>query len=227
MRAYVDHYRSLTWAYQRAAHAHRTPTSYADRRATDPVFLRWTVERWTRRADAARRAALRRIERRLSVDLPRGPSVHARLSRRVVYSRRLTLRLRRIYPGTVTRRFARAGGRNGQETLRLWQRRSALAALAVAEHAAARPAVPDWLHDAFFCIHRFEGAWASNTGNGYYGGLQMDIAFQRLYGTSYLHQWGTADNWPVWAQLDAAVQAYRSGRGFGPWPNTARACGLV
>src|SRR6185295_8565636 len=153
MRAYVDHYRSLTWAYQRAARAHRTPTAYADRRTTDAAFLRWTVERWTRRADTARRAALRRIERRLRVDLPRGPALHARLARRVAYSRRLTLRLRQIYPGTVTRRFARAGGRNAQETLRLWQRRSALAAVAVAEHAAARPVVADWLRDAFYCIH--------------------------------------------------------------------------
>jgi len=227
MRASVDHYRSLTWAYQRAAHTRRTPTAYAERRTTDRAFLRWTVERWTHRSDAARRAALRRIERRLSVDLPRGPAVHARLSRRVSYSRGLTLRLRHIYPGTVTRRFAGAGGRNGQETLRLWQRRSALAVLAVAEHAVARPAVPNWLNDAFSCIHRYEGSWDSNTGNGYYGGLQMDRAFQSLYGTRYVDRWGTADNWPVWAQIDAAVQAYRSGRGFGPWPNTARACGLV
>jgi len=48
------------------------------------------------------------------------------------------------------------------------------------------------------------GNWHINTGNGYYGGLQMDRAFQSLYGTRYVDRWGTADNWPVWAQIDAA-----------------------
>jgi hypothetical protein len=77
------------------------------------------------------------------------------------------------------------------------------------------------------CIHRFEGSWTSNTGNGYYGGLQFDQAFQRLYGPEFVVRFGTADNWPVWAQLQAAVRAYQSGRGFTPWPNTARVCGLL
>ena len=86
---------------------------------------------------------------------------------------------------------------------------------------------PSWLVNAFMCIHRYEGAWNSNTGNGYYGGLQMDIAFQSRYGGTYMTRWGTADNWPMWAQIDTAVRAYRSGRGFSPWPNTARFCGLL
>jgi hypothetical protein len=227
MRVLVDHYRTVTWTYERAAHERRTRTSYVDRRTADTRYLRWTVERWTRRAYHARRAALARIEHRLAVRLPHAPKLHARLFRRVVYTRRLTLRLRRIYPGTVTRGFAHARRRTGAGTLRLWQERSALAALAVAEHAARRADVPDWLRDAFACIHRYEGAWDANSGNGYYGGLQMDIGFQRFYGRPFLHRWGTADNWPVWAQIEAAAHAYRSGRGFGPWPRTARACGLL
>jgi hypothetical protein len=85
----------------------------------------------------------------------------------------------------------------------------------------------DWLDDAFMCIHRYEGAWNANTGNGYHGGLQMDSAFQALYGPDFVRQWGAAENWPVWAQIEAAKRAYRSGRGFYPWPNTARACGLL
>lgn len=89
------------------------------------------------------------------------------------------------------------------------------------------PSVPDWLRSAFYCIHRYEGAWNANTGNGYYGGLQMDLQFQSLYGSDFMRQWGTADNWPVWAQMQAAIRAYQSGRGFYPWPNTARACGLI
>lgn len=70
------------------------------------------------------------------------------------------------------------------------------------------------------------GNWNINTGNGYYGGLQMDIGFQSRYGSGYLDRYGTADRWPVWAQLETAYRAYRDGRRFQPWPNTARVCGL-
>ena len=226
-RTLVDHYRAVTWTFERAAHRHRTPTAYLDRRSTDPAYLRWAVEEWTRRAYTARRAALARIEHRLAIDLPSAPRIHSRLSSRVSYSRRLALRLRTIYPGTVSRTFAHARRPTGAETLRLWQERGALAALAVAAHGVRRAHVPVWLHHAFLCIHRYEGPWDANSGNGYYGGLQMDIAFQGLYGSHFLHRWGTADNWPAWAQIEAAARAYHSGRGFGPWPSTARACGLI
>ena len=77
------------------------------------------------------------------------------------------------------------------------------------------------------CIHGHEGAWNSATGNGFYGGLQMDLGFQSSHGSQWMKLWGTADNWPVWAQLRAAEDAYHSGRGFQPWPNTARYCGQL
>ena len=227
MRSLVDHYRAVTWTYQRAAHRRRTPTAYVERRSSRRDYLQWSIDTWMRRAELARRTALARIERRIAVHLPAAPHLHARLARRVTYNRRLALSLRRIYPGTVPQSFARASGRSGRETLRLWQKRSALAAVAVAGHVLAAPAVPDWLSEAFRCIHRYEGTWTSNTGNGYYGGLQMDVAFQARYGGEFLDRWGTADNWPVWAQIQAATAAYRSGRGFSPWPNTAGVCGLL
>jgi hypothetical protein len=85
---------------------------------------------------------------------------------------------------------------------------------------------PHELQKAFICIHHYEGAWNANTGNGYYGGLQMDIGFQRSYGSEFLSAFGTADRWPPSLQLAVAIKAYLSGRGFGPWPNTARMCGL-
>lgn len=91
----------------------------------------------------------------------------------------------------------------------------------------SRPSIEPWLARAFECIHEHEGTWNANTGNGYHGGLQMDAVFQYTYGPEYVRQWGGAENWPIWAQLDAASKAYHSGRGFGPWPNTARACGLL
>jgi len=227
LRALADHYRTVTWKFERAAHLRRTPSALSYRHSSDPEYLQWTIDTWMRRAYLARGRAVAAIERRLSIDLPAAPRLHARLRARVGYSKRLALRLRRIYPGGVTRAFASARGRDDRETLRIWQARSAVGALAVASHADVRPDPPAFLEQAFLCIHRYEGAWSSNTGNGYYGGLQMDVSFQALYGGAYLRRWGTADRWPVWAQLDAAVHAYQSGRGFGPWPNTARACGLV
>jgi hypothetical protein len=227
MRAMVDHYRHLTWTYERAADRKRTPTAFSDRRSTDRSYLQWSIDTWARRSDAARRLALAKIQRQLSVRLPAAPAVHARLSARVRYSRRLALNLRRIYPGTVTRRFASATAPTGSATLRLWQKRSALAAVAVAEHRLDGMAVPAWLNDAFLCIHRYEGAWNARTGNGYNGGLQMDLTFQAHYGADFMRLWGTADQWPPWAQIQAAVRAHQSGRGFYPWPNTARACGLI
>jgi hypothetical protein len=227
LRSLVDHYRTVTWTYERAAHERRTPTSFSDRRSADREYLEWTIDTWTRRSYHARSRALERIQRRLKVDLPHAPRLHGRLADRVSYSRAVTLRLRKLYPGHVTRAFASARGGNGRQTLRLWQARSAAAALAVSRHGLAHAEIPASLRENFMCIHRFEGAWRSRTGNGYYGGLQMDRSFQRMYGREFLARWGTADNWPVWAQLTAAVRAYRSGRGFTPWPNTARACRLL
>jgi hypothetical protein len=81
------------------------------------------------------------------------------------------------------------------------------------------------------CIHRGERSpaqgWATNTGNGYYGGLQMNLSFMRAYGRGLLARKGTADRWTPLEQMWVAERAHASGRGFTPWPNTARACGLL
>jgi hypothetical protein len=81
-----------------------------------------------------------------------------------------------------------------------------------------------WIERAFLCIHEHEGGWR-DPGSPYYGGLQMDLDFQRAYGREYLAAFGTADNWPVSVQLAVAIEAWTR-RGFGPWPNTRRRCGL-
>jgi hypothetical protein len=78
----------------------------------------------------------------------------------------------------------------------------------------------------FLCIHRFEGAW-NDAGAPYWGGLQMDGSFMASYGASFRRTLGTADRWPPFVQVAVAMSAYYSGRGFGPWPNTARYCGLL
>ena len=84
---------------------------------------------------------------------------------------------------------------------------------------------PPHLHE-WQCIHRFEGGW-TDSGGPYYGGLQMDITFQRHYGGYLLVRKGTADHWTPVEQMWVAERALRAGRGFWPWPNTARFCGII
>ncbi len=81
-----------------------------------------------------------------------------------------------------------------------------------------------WYQDAL-CVHHFEGSW-TDPGAPYWGGMQMDLSFQQAYGPRSLARYGTADNWPVGDQLHAAYRAWLS-RGWSPWPNTARMCGLL
>jgi hypothetical protein len=79
------------------------------------------------------------------------------------------------------------------------------------------------------CIHHYEGAWnaVSDSTPAYYGGLQMDRAFERAYGSDVLtaHAGADADTWSAHDQLMVAMRAYRED-GYSPWPNTAAACGL-
>jgi hypothetical protein len=77
-------------------------------------------------------------------------------------------------------------------------------------------------YEKYRCIHEHEGSW-TDPNEPYYGGLQMDLSFQRSHGSHFLARWGTADRWPVWAQLMAAEDAYET-RGFGPWPTYYRYC---
>jgi hypothetical protein len=78
----------------------------------------------------------------------------------------------------------------------------------------------------WLCIHRFEATW-TDPNPPYYGGLQMDLSFQRRYSAGLLRRKGTADNWTPLEQMWTAERAHRSGVGFYPWPNTARFCGLI
>jgi hypothetical protein len=82
------------------------------------------------------------------------------------------------------------------------------------------------LVDKFKCVHHYEGAWTSNTGNGYFGGFQMDRTFERTYGGEFLRVFGDANHWPPALQLAVAIRAWTH-RGFRPWPNSARLCGLL
>jgi hypothetical protein len=106
--------------------------------------------------------------------------------------------------------------------LRLWKQRAA---------RARREAHDPPRRTAWLCIYRHERhprmGWRTRTGNGLFGGLQMDLSFQRTYGADLLRFKGTAERWTAIEQIWVAERAYRSGRGFYPWPNTARSCGLI
>jgi hypothetical protein len=68
------------------------------------------------------------------------------------------------------------------------------------------------------------GNWAINTGNGYYGGLQMDMTFWETYGNP---AYSRPDLAPRGEQIAAATKARDSGRGYHPWPTCARKLGLI
>ena len=82
----------------------------------------------------------------------------------------------------------------------------------------------------FRCIHRYEGPWdaVSDSDPTYFGGLQMDRAFEAAWGADALRSAGgrDADTWSAHDQLMVAMRAYHH-LGYTPWPNTAAACGLL
>lgn len=106
--------------------------------------------------------------------------------------------------------------------------------MGVATNSAQTSLNRDWITKGLICIHHYEGAWNANTGNGYYGGLQMDYGFMRTYGKEFLYQHRrtiTADRWSPYIQIIVARRAVvgyhgYSYRGFGPWPYTRRMCGV-
>lgn len=101
--------------------------------------------------------------------------------------------------------------------LRQWHRRAA--------HARRRVHNPP--HErAWRCLQRYEGAWTDRS-DPYWGGLQMDRSFMRAHAPRHLLRRGWANRWSAVEQMWVAERAYRAGRGFYPWPNTARACGLI
>lgn len=103
-----------------------------------------------------------------------------------------------------------------QRAVRLWEQR----AIEARREAQNPPHKAAWL-----CIHHYEGSWTDG-GAPYYGGLQMNLGFQHTYAPWLLRAKGTADHWTPLEQIWTAEKAAKS-RGFWPWPNTARFCGLI
>ncbi len=76
------------------------------------------------------------------------------------------------------------------------------------------------------CLQRHEGSW-TDSNDPYWGGLQMDRSFMLAHAPAQLLRRGWANRWSPIEQMWVAERAHRSGRGFHPWPHTARVCGLI
>ena len=97
----------------------------------------------------------------------------------------------------------------------------------MAAHAAAVASSSPWTaawYRGAICVHEHEGAWNSNTGNGYYGGFQyLTSTWINSGGGQYASR---ADLATPHEQLLVTWHVTRSS-GWGQWPNTARMCGLL
>ena len=111
----------------------------------------------------------------------------------------------------------------------------ALGARALAAPRRARPSASrrtrrtgaQWL-----CIHRYERHPGAGLGDTHRQRLLRRPADGHLASSaptaaSCCARKGTANRWTATEQMWVAERAYRSGRGFYPWPNTARNCGLI
>jgi hypothetical protein len=148
-------------------------------------------------------------------------------------ARKLRTQLRRVHGRTVA--LARRAALPEPPSPRLgWRRSSLRVQLKHQAHVlhryratAARPLrLRLQRFGAWICIHRHEAAW-NDAGDPYWGGLQMDRGFMRAYGGDVIarHHGGLANTWTPAEQIVVAERAYRT-RGFGPWPNTSRSCGV-
>jgi hypothetical protein len=125
--------------------------------------------------------------------------------------------------GVRTTPYTNSAERARSITYKLWVRELWHNRAIHARHRFHKGPPHEW---QWLCIHHYEGRW-NDRGDPYWGGLQMDRAFMRMYGAHLLKRKGTADRWTPLEQMWVAEKAYRSGRGFYPWPNTARSCGLI
>ena len=158
MRVLVEHYRELTWTYRarRAseADAQLAPRPPHERREVPPAVDRHLDASRVPRAAARARGHPPAAARAAAAGAC--PARPALLRASATADGSLSACAGSIQ-GTSPRRFAQAEASTARATLRLWQRRSAAAALVVSTH---EPAIPAWLHDSFLCIHRFEGSWS-------------------------------------------------------------------
>jgi len=224
--------RVVRLGHRARAHARRlglTPPPAA-RPAQRPELLERQERRLRRVNDflSSRREMSRPVDERPT---PAGVRSGASLASKLVHQHRRAARLATrlgVQPPQPLEPAATARARGRQ--LAHWRAVSRwLSARSERVRRAERPLSQRIPHfEELTCIaeHESHGDWSISTGNGYYGGLQMDRAFQRTYAPRLYRAKGTADNWTREEQMRTAERAIRS-RGFSPWPNTARMCGVL
>lgn len=143
-----------------------------------------------------------------------------------------TQRLRQVNPVVVRRLRSAAWRWQSLMGVRPATSNAALGSRRALRYWSAQASRTRWLaahpphESAWLCIHHFEGSW-TDSGDPYWGGLQMDRGFMETYAPASLLRRGWANRWTPVEQMWVAERAMRSGRGYSPWPNTARFCGLV
>ena len=181
-----------------------------DRRMVLPLVLALLLLAGTASALSAATPKHRAVPKPGALAAHTVPRVNALLTRRL---RAATWRWQAVMGRRRSRLVAPL---DSQKALGFW-RREARHVRWLASHPPHRRG---WL-----CIHRFEGGWG-DSGDPYWGGLQMDRGFMRAYAPRFLLRRGWADRWSPLEQMWVAEHAHH-GRGYSPWPNTARSCGLL
>jgi hypothetical protein len=168
-----------------------------------------------------------RDERARPPRAPRARGLAHRIGRQYTRAANLTVALGMSRPGPLV--LGRGAGARKRQPAH-W---SAVAGWLTARSEVPKPAerplsrrIPHFGELTCIAGHESRGDWDADTGNGYYGGLQMDRGFQQTYAPRLYRAKGTADNWTRAEQMRAAERAIAT-RGFSPWPNTAAMCGLL
>jgi hypothetical protein len=114
---------------------------------------------------------------------------------------------------------------NRDNNLTMWRAR-ADAARRLASRCELSAAWAWHYGSAASCVRSKEGGLTSvNPAGPYYGWYQADADYQAAYGPEFYRQWGPGI-WHATAQVLTAYRGWRA-RGWNPWPNTARECGLL
>jgi hypothetical protein len=121
----------------------------------------------------------------------------------------------RNHPRLARTRIGRRAARFARLEL-AWTRRE------IAEtRAALRPRVVLGHVSGWLCIHSREGAWNAQTGNGFYGGLQMTYGWAgRVQNAAML----SPGQQIAAAEAEAATHGWSSSWMRGQWPNTYPPC---
>lgn len=165
-------------------------------------------------------------------------SAEAHKHKKLSYSERLSFNIHRVIRATnncrvklgserikVRNLYTHQSVQRRRYVLRQWLKRHYSCGKKLRSRGTTFSGIPPH-YSAWLCIHSHEGSW-TDSGDPYWGGLQMDRSFMRSYAPAHLLRRGWANTWSMLEQMWVAEKAYASGRGFYPWPNTARMCGLI